>query len=546
MHSDTAAHPARWPSFLMRWLLLGMLAIGVLWCAIASAQWKLMVDSPIMHYVLFLMNHGFQPYSQIQENNLPGSYLAEWVGTHLFGTGDLGWRFFEWAELALGTAAMIVIARPYDWAAGFFAGALFFVSHTAEGPYFSGEREIALTLLVLVSYAALFVAVRQQRAPWMLLTGFTAAFAASIKPTFAPLAPLLLILSCVVLHKRGAKWLSFAVYGQAGMLAAVALNFGFLAKHGAVRSFFTVQAEITTYYAGLALPFRQVLLGLFAVHSFDLLAVGALLLIWARRRSISASSAQAQTGRSWTWEQWALLAGALLGVLSLLIQRKVFFQHRYVYTEIGLLLIGMEMFPALRRRNLAGALALAMAAYVALGKVPGAVSQTSQFKPDSDLTALLESDLRLLSSAAPLDRQVVCLDQVFGCLNALEHLDLVENTGLSGDMLLFGEKPGIAVDHARKIFLQSQQQSPAALLVLSNEEFVAAKAYTRTEHWPQYHQVMQEQYRLITDRTFPCELGRNEHNADRLYGYRLFARLGTPLATANLPSQPVYTCPETR
>ncbi len=543
MPTTTAASQARWPSSLVRWLLIASLAAGVLWCAFASAGWKLMVDSPIMHYVLFLMSHGFQPYSQIQDNNLPGSYMAEWVGTHLFGTGDLGWRFFEWLELAISTAAMIVIARPYDWAAGFFGGAVFFLLHTSEGPYFSGERELTLAMLVLVGYAALFQAVRRHHPALMLCMGFCTAYGASIKPTFAPLGPLLLVLTLVVLHRKGERWLAHCLYALAGMLAALALNVGFLAGHGALRSFFKVQSEITTYYASLASSFHAVILGIFAVHVFDLLLLGGLFLIWARRRSASLAGSTAQR---WTWEQWALLVGGLVGVLSFVVQRKGFLHHRYVYLEIGLLLIGMELLPALRYRNLAGAIAMVLAAYVALYKVPSAALQTSYFKPNSDLTDSLEADFHVLSSVASLDRQVICLDQVFGCLNALQHNNLVENTGLSGDMLLFGKKPGIAVDHARSLFWQQQQHAPAGLLVLTNEEFENANVYTRTHRWPQYDQIMHQQYRLIAERSFPCEFGRNDQPPDHLYGYRIFARMGTPLASASLPAQPVYTCPLAR
>ena len=499
-----------------------------------------MVDSPIMHYVLFLMNHGFQPYSQIQDNNLPGSYMTEWAGTHLFGTGDFGWRLFEWLELALSTLAMIVIARPYDWAAGFFAGAVFFVLHTGEGPYFSGERELTLTMLVLIGYAALFASVRRRRPSLMLLMGFGTAFAASIKPTFAPLAPLLLLFTLLVLYRKHEHWLTYGLFALAGMLAALALNLGYLALHGALHSFFTVQSEITRYYAGLSVSLRTIIKGIFAVKKFDRLVIGGLLLLWAKRYALRKSKNPAKL---WNWEQWALLGGFLMGVVSFVVQRKAFLHHRYFYLEFGLLLVGIELLPALRRRNLAGAIAMAMAAYVALNIVPPLCWQTSHFKRNSDLTELLETDLRTLSSIAILDRQVVCLDQVFGCLNALQHNNLVENTGLSGDMLLFGKKPGVAVDHARALFWHQQHNAPAALLVLTNEEFESANVYSRIQRWPQYNQVMQEQYRLIADRSFPCEFGRNDQQPDHLYGYRLFARLGTPFASVHMPLQPVYTCP---
>ena len=498
----------------------------------ASLHWQLAIDTPIMHYINFLMSHGFRPYSDIQDNNLPGSYMTEWVGMHLFGSGDLAWRIFEWAELAITTAAMVVIARPYDWAAGLFAGMFFLIEHTAEGPLFSGEREISLSAFILVGYAALFTATRLRQPGLMLAVGFCTAFAASIKPTMAPLAPLLLTLTVIILRRKGLRWRAYGMYALAGMLAALLLNLGFLALHGAVHNFLSVQREITAYYAGLqAQTIYQMCRNFFELRTFDVLLAGALLLLVARRRS----------SEPWTWEQWALLLGGLVGVLSYMVQRKNFLHHRYLYQEIAFLLIGIELMAALRRVGWARWVAASMAVYVVLYAVPLAARQTISHKASSDLTEGLQADLLTFQAIAPMDHQVICLDQVFGCLNALEHLSLVENVGLSGDMLIFAKGHGPAIDHAREWYWRQQQHAPASVLVLTNENFLQASDYERPENWPQYKKVMRQEYRLLTERNFPCERGRRDSNAQ--FGYRIYARLGTPFTQVQLPPQSVPNCP---
>ena len=519
---------------LTRRILLLSLVAGLL-CVIAFTwRWQLMVDSPIMHYVDFLMSRGLAPYRQIQDNNLPGAYLAEWVGMHVFGPDDLAWRLFEFAELAVGTAAMVFIARPYDWAAGLFAGALFTILHGAEGPYFSGEREIAMTAVILCGYAALFAAVRYGRPALMAAMGFLCAFAVAIKPTVVLLPLLLLLFTVLVLRKRGRRWIPYALWALAGMALAVVLNVGFLLQHGALLDFFRVQQSISTYYAQLAaLTLPQMVKRLFFQPVFDVLLVTSLLLLKGNR------------WQTWeeTWEWWALLGGGLLGVLSYILQRKNFVHHRYLYLELGFLLAGMLLLPALRRTGWQRALAIAVTLAIALVAVPTASFATARFKGNSDLTVQMESDLRSLGSRADLQRGVLCLDQVFGCINALYHLRLVENTPLSGDLLLFTGEQLPVTEHARNLLWTSQQNSPANVVIVTNENFQGPNNYGRLQRWPAYDAFLMSNYRLLTSRTFPCEFGRRDDEPDHLYGYRIYVRNGTSFAQGSAPPALPRPCP---
>lgn len=516
----------------IRWLLCASLVMGVALFIAFSWQWKLMVDSPIIHYANFMIREGVQPYRELRENNLPGAYMIEWFGMHAFGGGDVAWRIFEFFELAVSTACLVWIALPYDWVAGLFAGCLFTVLHGAEGPYYSGEREVALTTLVLCGYAALFLARRRNQPAWMLPMGFTLAFAAAIKPTVAPLPVLLLIAVVWLRNRQRQPWASWVAWALTGMLAAVAFNLGYLMQHQALAAFLHLQRTITTYYAQLAsLTVSQMVRRLFYQPVFDVLLAGSLLL--ARRRNRP----------RWTSEQWLLLLGVGIGVLSYIVQRKNFLHHRYLYLNLAFLLIGIELMQALRSRpGWHRWMAAGLAMFVAFWVVPSSVVAIRGFHPQSDLTEEMEADLRQLQSIASLQRDVVCLDQVFGCLNALYHLRLVENVPLSGDMLLFSRSQVPVIEDARNWFWQSQQARPADIVVLTNENFQSRNDFTRTARWPQYQAFLDEHYRLLVERSFPCEFGHRDPEEAHLYRYRLYVRNGSLWSAAKLAPQPAYSC----
>ena len=63
--------------------LIGCLFLYV----IGTWHWPLVGDAALMHYVVFLMDHGMAPYRDIVDPNLPTTFLIQGVVIHLFG-GD--------------------------------------------------------------------------------------------------------------------------------------------------------------------------------------------------------------------------------------------------------------------------------------------------------------------------------------------------------------------------------------------------------------------------------------------------------------------------
>jgi len=475
---------------VLRIVLMAILAISVAYCARKSLHWPMVVDSPIMHYVNFLMDHGMRPYREITDNNMPGAYLTERWAMQIFGGGDLGWRIYDFFLLGTMTAAMTVIGWPYDRLAGIYAGGLFSLMHLSEGAWFAGEREEVMAAMLLAGCASLFVSVRWRR-PWLTgVFGFLAALAGSIKPTFAPFAALALLLLFAVLRRRQMRPKAYLLWGAGGIGTAAAINVVFLVRYGVVGPFLFVLRTVTPTYVGLSRQGWRFMMRQAAPQDFMLLGVLAVVAVALDRR--------------WNWERWVLLLGGSLGLFSYFVQRKGFFHHRYIALAFLLLLAGVELLPATRRSGwlrLVGCAGLVLPMVVT---VPQDVAGMRALPAAGGLVRSMEGDLRSLGTDQ-LQGEVQCFDLVFGCLNSLYRLRLVENTGFTGDLLLFRDQTNVATRFYQDKFWQTQAVHPAAVFVITNEVFGEGNSFGKIDRWPEFASYLARNYTLVVVRRFPRE-----------------------------------------
>jgi len=520
---------------LLRALLVLTLAAGTFFYIAISLHWPLLLDAPVMHYVRFLMDHGFEPYQTITDNNLPGAYLTEGWAMHLFGTSDLAWRFYDLFLLAVLTLAAVVIARPYDWRAGLYAGGLFVLLHGSEGPNLAAEREQVMTALLLAAYAFLFTALRRRQPAHLLFFGLLAGLAASIKPTMLPLGALTFLLALLVLRRRELAVSRYLLWGLLGFSLAFSLDIGFLLVHHAVRPFLFVIGTITPAYVSLRHPGWRMLLSHAVPTNLLLVLPFGLVALALHRR--------------WNWERWALLLGAAAGAASFFVQQKGFLHHRYTLLVFLLLLLGLELLAALRTHGLprwAGAAGILVTLLVS---VPHYLVTMHRMSNHSQLTETLEVDLRHLAAGSPsrgsdplagLQHQVQCFDLVMGCLNSLYHLGLVENTGYTGDLLLFSPSPNLASTYYRDMFWREQRKLPADVFVITNQWFGQTNTFSKMETWPAFVQYLAANYTLAVSRQFPQEgigHGQAVPSGDPP-SYRIYLRNGSQLlARQSVPSK---------
>src|ERR1700691_5514090 len=117
----------------LRWGLIVPLGILTILLVVDTLHWPLVGDAALMHYGAFLLDHGFAPYRQIIDMNMPGSLLVDWTVIHTLGPGALAWRLFDFALIGVAAAAMSSIAWPHDRVSGIFAVVFFFTLHVHDG-----------------------------------------------------------------------------------------------------------------------------------------------------------------------------------------------------------------------------------------------------------------------------------------------------------------------------------------------------------------------------------------------------------------------------
>jgi hypothetical protein len=466
------------------------------------------------------MHHGFKPYSEITDMNMPGAYLTEAWAMHVFGAGDLGWRIYEFFLLAVLAGSLVVISLPDDWVAGVYGAGLFIAMHAAEGPRQAGQRDEAIAVLLMVGFAALFTAVRR-RLPWLTLVfGVVDGLAICIKPTFAPLPVALLFLLAVALRGRRIPLLAYLGCAILGLAIGVGVNLGFLLRYGVLREFiFFVRVVIPAYRGGIGRPlFIAARICPKYILPLLPLAVACAIGNWKR-------------GLGWNWERMALALGAVCGLFSYFVQGKGFPNHRYGFLVCLIAIIGMEAFEAMRGTGWLRRTGVAVLVVTMLFTVPLYLLQMHRTAPNSELTLALESDLRQLGGSPTLQGEVQCFDVANGCLNALYHVGLVENIPLSGDLGFWAQGSPVP-DHFHDIYWKYERENPPTVLVIGNEDFGVSEGFRKVHRYPRFDRFLNDEFTLVIARSFPME-GLKDPK-DRITGdaapaYRIYIRKGTPL-----------------
>jgi hypothetical protein len=477
---------------------LSMMAILLV---VRSYRWPLVWDAQMMHYANFLISKGFAPYRQIADMNTPGAYLIEGWAMHLFGGGDLAWRMYDFTLLGAICVSAIVIALPYDWIAGLFAGVMFALVHTSEGPTNSAQRDEAMTALLLVAYAFLFQSVRRQK-PWMMiLFGVCLGMAAAIKPTVAPLGFVLLAMLWWHLREQRIPAARYLWSGCAGGGIACAIIAAFFIHYQDASAFFAISRSVTPFYASLQHE------SFWVMCRHCLPKVAELMLPFA--------FVTALTNRQWkSWERPAILVAMGFGAVSYFAQGKGYPYHYYAFAAFTLLWIAIELMLAIRRKGSAKIIGVAGMLLGVVIMAPLYMHRLLLIHPVNQYAQTLEDDLTRLGGER-LQGQVQCLDMVDGCFSALYRLKLVQSTNSMGDMLYFSRTPSSVVNYYRDQLWNDFAANSPKVIVISNEWFGEDSSFDKINQWPQFAMWLNANYTLSISRTFPYEGN---------HGYRIYLR----------------------
>ena len=475
-----------------------------------TLHWPMLWDTPIMHTVRFMMSRGLHPYSDITDMNLPGSYITEAWGMAIFGWSDAAWRLYEFAEMALLTAAGFWFGGRRNWLMGIVAASFFLVMHASEGPRVATERDELMAVLLVLSSAAVVVAVRTMRPSWMLLCGAACALGTSIKPAAALMELGILTLLTMELRSRRQRATPYMLWLVVGNAIVVAVVLQFLLAHHALGPLWFIATKIIPNYTKLVQPGTLYMLR----HMLPLAIVVPIVFALAVMK-------RGKLG----FERALLLLGMVVGAVSYFMQHKGLIYHRYAVILFVLLWAGWEISEAMHReqtrdRILATASLLCLFFVVVPYYIHLTLPNPRSAEALSPLSFQLQRDLTQLGGDH-LQKQVLCLDMIDGCFDALYRMRLLQNTGATGDTLLFSPQHDFAVDYYQNWFWQQQTQRPANVVVLVNEWYQNDEqaSFRKIDAWPRYANVLRTQYVPVIERHFgPYETSQ---------AYRIYLRKGS-------------------
>ncbi|CAN5589602.1 hypothetical protein BH10ACI4_BH10ACI4_35360 [soil metagenome] len=459
--------------------------------AIGTIHWPLVGDATLIHYVAFLSDHGLQPYQDIGDVNMPGAYAIDWTVMHLFGDGALAWRLFDLLLLLIGGGAMVTITR--SWFPGLFAASLFALAHGRDGIAQLGQRDLSITVLLLLACAALFHAHRTPSPRAEIFVGLFAGIACTIKPTAIPFALGLILLLALGEKRSGRNWqrpLLRATAGSLLPLVAVAL---WLTYHHLGRAFLATLNGNVRYHAGVA----RHSLGYLLSHSlspFLPLAIGSVLLLFLHRREEREEGQEPQA----QWDTLVLSACTLLGLLSYCLQAKGYPYQRYPFLAFLLLLLANQFSAALERSRWERTLAAITLAVGVLVIAPTSTFKAISYDGSSDpFGTALQQDLIHLGGPA-LSGHVQCLDTFSGCIGTLYRMKLVQSTSMMYDEFLFGPESNGTIARNRALFWQQLQQKPPEVFILSEQLYPdGPDTFDKPLKWPELARYLHDNYMLF-------------------------------------------------
>ncbi|MGI8773381.1 MAG: ArnT family glycosyltransferase [Acidobacteriaceae bacterium] len=455
-------------------------------CLFWSWRWPLVHDGVIMHYVVFLMDHGIAPYRDIIDINMPGTFMLQWMIVHVFGGGPAGWRFFDILTMLVAIGAACWIALPYDWRGGALGSLALALFHLSNGPTQEGQRDWFLMVLVLLGYAFLFHALRTHRPWFMALFAAAMGIAASIKPIAVFFPFILLVAACLILRRRHIALARYVLSAFLGACIPLLASLLFLWRWHAFSAFFTMLRGLLPFYATMGnLPLSALVQMAFGRFLWLLLLVGILLSLLLR---------------TWRHFELNLLAlGVLFGAALYVGQGKGWAQHKITLIAFALLWVSIQYYLGLRRKGAARWLGAVSILAICAGAGGIWTRMVPRERYDESALFSLQQDLEALGGPA-LSGHVQCLEMVSGCINDLYRMRLVQSTGFISDFFVFTHQRIPALEALRARFLSETGARPPKVMVLFASDWASDHvSYRQLDNWPALRDFLQSGYVLYRD-----------------------------------------------
>lgn len=505
------------------WLFGAVLIAGAMLFIVRTRHWPMVGDPALLQYDVFLIQHGWAPYRDFVDVNMPGAYWVTAFAMHLPAQPDIAWRIFDLALVAMSGAGYYIIARPYSRFAALFATVLLLLVHGQDGVQQAGQRDLVIAMLLILAFACLLEAMRQNRWVYLLPFGIAIGLASTIKPTADPLGWLLL---AMVLFYRGrtqsanrSATLGWAAAGLGAMSVPLAAMLLWLAHKGAWRAWIATERLILPYYA--TTDRRPP--GFTFSHSISPLA--ALVVLWL--------VVVALRGPAWPrFERLLSATAVVLNLVALLAQGKALPYQRYPMLVFLLLLISLDLSTAWQRRDgrrrVATYAALAGLCCGSLIIAPIALARVHRFAGKRQhFDAMLAADLRRVNGGN-ISGRVQCLDTIQDCLPTLDAMRVLPANGILVDQVILDPRSLPVVAMMRRRFEQAVTIRPPLVIVAVSGYFLdTSSGYQKLDEWPEFKRWMAGNYTLAMDRPSQGDVhwwSRPQPEP----GYRLYVLKGTP------------------
>jgi hypothetical protein len=514
------------------WLFGAVLIACSLVFLVMRRHWPMVGDAALLRYAVFLIQHGWTPYRDVVDINMPGAYWATAFGMSLAASVDASWRIFDVGLVGLTGVGYFVIARPYSRVAALFATALLLLVHGQDGVQQAGQRDLVIAALLVVAVAFLLEAVRRDSCLYLVPFGLAVGVSATIKPTTVPLGIVLLAMAAIYragwLEKTREPrvatnprvWLNWMLIGIAAMAVPLACMLLWLEHKHALDAWLAMERVLLPYYAS------QERRGLGFTLSHSISPLLALVLFWLLCAALR--------GPAWPrFERLLVATAAILSLAGLLAQGKALPYQRYPMMAFLLPLMALDLTTAWTERA-----SRQLARYVALGGLccgclilaPLAVVKVHRFDArPQEFDAMLRADLSGVHG--DLSGRIQCLDAIQECLPTLYSMQLLPATGTLSDQTLFDTVKAPAVEILRQRFEKEvTARPPLIFVVVSGFSLDSVKGYQKLEEWPAFEQWLNANYTLTMERT-PTHLVRWWGRAQQPAGYRLYVLKPGTVAT---------------
>jgi hypothetical protein len=222
-------------------------------------------------------------------------------------------------------------------------------------------------------------------------------------------------------------------------------------------------------------------------------------------------------------------------------QRKGFLYQRDPFLVFLLLLIAMDLnaFLSLRFGNRSQQWLSAMALlWTAVIFAPVSAWKAARYQsPDAAFQAQLSTDLQVVDREdhlGALSGKVQCLDTIAGCIDTLEHLQLMQASGQIYDEYLFQPPSREAIRDSRTAYAQELRANPPVLFIVTASLFPSGPAgYEKLAQWPGFDEWLNENYVVAMERV-PTTGYRSMGRLVVPESYRIYVRRDAAVAQASV------------